>query len=39
MSKLAETEPELEPEVLAAARQCLEHKRANVRQLAQSLVA
>jgi predicted transcriptional regulator len=39
MSKLAETEPALEPDVRAAARQCLGHKRANVRHLAQRLVA
>lgn len=37
MSKLTEVEPGLEAEVRAAARGCLGHHRANVRQLAQKL--
>jgi hypothetical protein len=38
MSKLIEVEPGLEAEVRAAAQECLDHHRANVRRLAQKLV-
>jgi HEAT repeat protein len=38
MVKLLEVDPALEPEVQAAAQTCLEHKRANVRKLAYTLV-
>lgn len=37
MSKLVETEPELEPELRRAAAACLDHRRANVRKLAKKL--
>jgi hypothetical protein len=35
---LVVVEPALEPEMRAAAQSCLDHKRANVRQLARRLV-
>jgi hypothetical protein len=35
---LLAVEPALEPEVRSAAQTCLDHKRANVRQLARKLV-
>jgi hypothetical protein len=38
MDKLLVVEPVLGPEVQAAARSCLDHKRANVRRLAQKMV-
>jgi vesicle coat complex subunit len=38
MSKLGDVEPALRPEVQAAAQRCLDHKRANVRRLAEKLV-
>jgi len=38
MSKLMEVEPRLEAEVRAAAQECLDHPRANVRRLARKLV-
>jgi vesicle coat complex subunit len=38
MSKLGDVEPALRPEVRAAARRCLDHKRANVRRLAAKIV-
>jgi hypothetical protein len=39
MDKLLAVEPALGPEVRAAAQTCLEHKRANVRRLAQRMIA
>ena len=38
MSKLVEVEPGLEVEMRAAAQDCLDHRRANVRRLAQKIV-
>jgi hypothetical protein len=38
MSKLVEVEPGLEVKVRAAAQGCLDHRRANVRRLAQEIV-
>ncbi len=38
MEKLLAVDPALRPEVQAAARTCLDHKRANVRRLAQRMV-
>jgi hypothetical protein len=38
MDKLLSAEPALGPEVRAAARTCLDHKRANVRRLANRMV-
>lgn len=38
MSKLTAVQPALKPEVQTAARQCLDHYRANVRRLAQKLI-
>ncbi|MGD2206415.1 MAG: hypothetical protein PVH17_06520 [Anaerolineae bacterium] len=38
MDKLPAEEPALGPEVLAAARTCLDHKRAHVRRLAQKMM-
>jgi len=39
LGKLLAVEPALKPEVLAAAQTCLDHKRANVRRLAQQMAA